>query len=66
MIKQKSILIINSHIPWGGLGQFTLSLARGLDSEGYEVHGLVTHSNEDNFEQMYIYLMFLQVDLFGD
>ena len=45
----KKILIVNSHIPWGGLGQFTLSLAHGLADEGYEVHGLVTHSDEDNF-----------------
>ncbi|MDO9207668.1 MAG: glycosyltransferase family 4 protein [Sulfuricurvum sp.] len=44
-----SVLIVNSHIPWGGLGQFTLSLAQGLRAEGYEVHGLVTHSDEDNF-----------------
>ena len=46
----KKVLIINSHIPWGGLGQFTLSLARGLISKEYEVHGLVTHSNEDNYD----------------
>ncbi|MFA6189050.1 MAG: glycosyltransferase family 4 protein [Sulfuricurvum sp.] len=45
-----SVLIVNSHIPWGGLGQFTLSLTGGLNTEGYEVHGLVTHSNEDNFD----------------
>jgi glycosyltransferase involved in cell wall biosynthesis len=49
MIKQK-ILIVNSHIPWGGLGQFTLSLARGLKEKEYKVFGLVTHSNEDNFK----------------
>ena len=49
MIKKK-VLIVNSHIPWGGLGQFTLSLAHGLREEEYEVYGLVTHSNEDNFE----------------
>ncbi|MDP3465877.1 MAG: glycosyltransferase family 4 protein [Sulfuricurvum sp.] len=48
-MKALSVLIVNSHIPWGGLGQFTLSLAQGLKSEGYEVHGLVTHSDEDNF-----------------
>ena len=47
---KKKILIVNSHIPWGGLGQFTLSLADGLNSEGYEVDGLVTHSDKDNFE----------------
>jgi len=47
---KKKVLIVNSHIPWGGLGQFTLSLADGLSKENYEVHGLVTHSNEDNFE----------------
>ncbi len=45
----KKVLIVNSHIPWGGLGQFTLSLARGLVSKEYEVYGLVTHSNEDNY-----------------
>ncbi|MDP3465858.1 MAG: glycosyltransferase family 4 protein [Sulfuricurvum sp.] len=49
-MRTNSILIINSHIPWGGLGQFTLSLAHGLKEEGYDVHGLVTHSDEDNFE----------------
>lgn len=49
-MKKQKILIVNSHIPWGGLGQYTLSLARGLSEEEYEVHGLVTHSNEDNFE----------------
>jgi glycosyltransferase involved in cell wall biosynthesis len=46
----KKILIVNSHIPWGGLGQFTLSLARGLKEKEYKVFGLVTHSNEDNFK----------------
>ncbi|MCK5538016.1 MAG: hypothetical protein KAI79_14420, partial [Bacteroidales bacterium] len=45
----KKVLIVNSHIPWGGLGQFTLSLARGLSSKEYEVYGLVTHSNKDNY-----------------
>jgi glycosyltransferase involved in cell wall biosynthesis len=48
MVKEK-VLIVNSHIPWGGLGQFTLSLARGLGDEGYEVHGLITHLNTDNY-----------------
>lgn len=46
----KKVLIVNSHIPWGGLGQFTLSLARGLREKGYGIMGLVTHSNEDNFK----------------
>lgn len=50
MTKQSSILIVNSHIPWGGLGQFTLSLAGGLRDYGYTVMGLVTHSDEDNYE----------------
>lgn len=48
----KTVLVVNSHIPWGGLGQFTLSLTSGLNTEGYKVHGLVTHSNEDNFETL--------------
>ncbi|MFA6630027.1 MAG: glycosyltransferase family 4 protein [Sulfuricurvum sp.] len=50
MTQPPSILIVNSHIPWGGLGQFTLSLAKGLRDYGYTVMGLVTHSDEDNYE----------------
>ena len=46
----KKVLIVNSHIPWGGLGQFTLSLAHGLISKEYEVYGLVTHSKKNNFD----------------
>jgi len=45
----KKILIVNSHIPWGGLGQFTLSLVDGLKSNNYELYGMITHSNSDNF-----------------
>jgi glycosyltransferase involved in cell wall biosynthesis len=47
---RKKVLIVNSHIPWGGLGQFTLSLARGLVLKDYEVYGLVTHDNKDNYD----------------
>lgn len=45
----KKIMIINSHIPWGGLGQFTLSLAEGFREYGQTVIGLVTHSDKDNY-----------------
>jgi len=47
---KQQVLVVNSHITWGGLGQFTLSLVKGLKNEGFEVDGLITHSNEDNFE----------------
>lgn len=43
------VLIVNSHITWGGLGQFTLSLVKGLSAHGYEVNGLITHSDSHNF-----------------
>lgn len=46
----KKVLIVNSHIPWGGLGTFTLSLIDSLKSNDYKVYGLITHSNEDNFK----------------
>lgn len=40
------VLIVNSHIPWGGLGQFSITLARGLAGQsGYKIYGLVTHSD---------------------
>lgn len=40
------ILIVNSHIPWGGLGQYSIGLAEALSAiDGCEVYGLVTHSN---------------------
>lgn len=44
------VLIVNSHIPWGGLGQFTISLSEGLLKTDHEVYGLITHSDKDNFE----------------
>ena len=46
----KKILIVNSHIPWGGLGQFTLSLVDGLKEKNYTIYGLITHDNSANFE----------------
>lgn len=48
-MRNKKILIVNSHIPWGGLGQFTLSLVDGLKLNNYEVYGMITHSDSDNF-----------------
>ncbi|MDM5272550.1 glycosyltransferase family 4 protein [Sulfurovum sp. zt1-1] len=46
----KKILVVNSLIPWGGLGNFTLSLVDGLKEKNYEVYGLITHSDRDNFK----------------
>lgn len=46
---KKKILIANSHIPWGGLGQLTLTLSKGLMKDGHDVYGLVTHHNDQLF-----------------
>jgi glycosyltransferase involved in cell wall biosynthesis len=47
----RKVLIANSHIPWGGLGQYSVNLARSLSKAGYEVYGLVTHNNENLFDE---------------
>ena len=47
----KIVLIINSDIPWGGLGQYTINLAQGLSSECFNVFGLVTHSLEGRYDE---------------
>lgn len=41
------VLIANSHIPWGGLGRFTINLARTLKDQACEVVGLVTHERSE-------------------
>lgn len=46
----KKILIINSQIPWGGIGQYTLNLTRSLNGKGYVVFGLITHHDDELFE----------------
>ena len=47
----KKILIINSEIPWGGLGQYTINLAEGLRNECFKVFGLITHSQEGRYNE---------------
>ena len=48
--ENKKILIVNSHISWGGLGQYSISLADSFTkSKKFDVYGLVTHSNQDRF-----------------
>jgi glycosyltransferase involved in cell wall biosynthesis len=50
--KKKKLLIINSHISWGGLGQYSIGLARAITELGeFDVFGLVTHSNTDRFHE---------------
>jgi glycosyltransferase involved in cell wall biosynthesis len=46
----KTVLISNSHIPWGGLGQFSINLVKALKEKGYDVYGLITHNNDQLFE----------------
>lgn len=46
---KKKILIANSHIPWGGLGQYTINLSQNLSDKGYEVYGLITHQDDQLF-----------------
>jgi glycosyltransferase involved in cell wall biosynthesis len=43
----KKVLIANSHIPWGGLGQYSINLSKVLAKKSFEVYGLVTHNKED-------------------
>ena len=50
MLKTK-ILIANSHIPWGGLGQYSITLAQIFKDAGYDVYGLVTHSKNKLFSE---------------
>lgn len=47
----KKVLIINSEVPWGGLGQYSINLAAGLKDEGFEVFGLVTHSDAGRYAE---------------
>lgn len=50
--KQKSkVLIVNSHIPYGGLGQYTITLAENLKKNEYDIYGLVTHSNNERYNE---------------
>lgn len=51
MSHKKKLLVVNSHIPWGGLGQYSIGLARAMSTLGeFEVFGLVTHNKAGNFE----------------
>lgn len=43
------ILIVNSHISWGGLGQFTINLVQGLLDKQNEVYGIITHEDDGLF-----------------
>lgn len=42
-MKKKHALIINSQIEYGGVGSYTLGLARGLKHYGYNVTAILTH-----------------------
>lgn len=42
-MKKKHALIINSLIEYGGVGSYTLGLARGLKHYGYNVTAILTH-----------------------
>ncbi len=44
------ILIVNSHISWGGLGQFTINLVQGLLDKQNEVYGIITHEDDGLFQ----------------
>jgi glycosyltransferase involved in cell wall biosynthesis len=46
----KKILIVNSYISWGGLGQYSIQLSKIIKSD-YHVFGLVTHSLGERFDE---------------
>ena len=46
-LMSRKVLIANSHIPWGGLGQYSINLSKVLAKKGFEVYGLVTHNKVD-------------------
>ena len=48
---KSKILIANSYIPWGGLGQYSINLAQIFKNAGYDVYGLVTHSKNELFNE---------------
>jgi glycosyltransferase involved in cell wall biosynthesis len=49
--KRFRILIIASHVPWGGLGQYLINLANSLSADGKsDVYGMVTHLVGDGHE----------------
>lgn len=50
-IPKVNVLIVNSHIPFGGLGQYTITLAKNLKEKGYDVYGLVTHADSERYDE---------------
>lgn len=51
IVKMKKILIVNSHISWGGLGQYSINIARSISKRGdFYVYGLITHSDAGQFD----------------
>jgi glycosyltransferase involved in cell wall biosynthesis len=48
--RKKKLLVVNSHVSLGGLGQYSISLANAVTATGlFDVFGLVTHSNTGRF-----------------
>ena len=45
------ILIANTRVSWGGMGQYTINLAKSLKNQGCEIVGLVTHDAGERGEE---------------
>jgi glycosyltransferase involved in cell wall biosynthesis len=50
---KNKILIVNTHIPWGGLGTYTVNIAKGFKEKGYDVYGMITHSDDMRYADFY-------------
>lgn len=45
------VCIADSHVSWGGMGQFTTNLAKTLKGHSCEVVGLVTHEEDERTDE---------------